>query len=86
MTKNRIEERPTEIPLNELKYELTPRLASRLTWAHRNAGAISAMRFSHYGYKRLETDANRRRITYGIMRAGHASVTYDDVTRLPAVV
>ncbi|NOY94578.1 MAG: BlaI/MecI/CopY family transcriptional regulator [Deltaproteobacteria bacterium] len=42
------------------------------------------MRFSHYGRKRLKVQAHRKRITYMVMRAGHASVTLDEVTRVLA--
>ena len=38
--KKHVRERPKKIPLDELKYELTPELGSRLTSVHRNAGAI----------------------------------------------
>jgi len=84
MKRKRTQERPSLIPFDDLKYELTPHLVSNLTWAHRNAGTVSAMRFSHYGYKRLASDAHQRRIAYGIMRAGHTGATLDDVTRLLA--
>ena len=80
----RTRERPTQIPFDGLKYELTPHLVTSLTWAHRNAGTVSAMRFSHYGYKRLQTEAHQRRVAYGIMRAGHTGVTLDDVNRILA--
>lgn len=84
MKKKHFKDRPTEVSFGELRYEVTPELVTRLTWAHRTAGSISAMRFSHYGGKRVETDAHRRRITYGVMRAGHKGVTLDDVNRLLA--
>ncbi|MEE9385023.1 MAG: hypothetical protein V3V08_16585 [Nannocystaceae bacterium] len=54
MANRDIDTRPEEIPFSELKYDLTPSLVRKLTWAHENAGAISAMRFSPYGYRRLK--------------------------------
>ena len=82
MAKKETDARPEEIPFGELKYELTPSLVRKLTWAHENAGAISAMRFSPYGYRRLKADAHRRRVTYGIHRTGHTTATLEDVARL----
>jgi hypothetical protein len=76
--------RPEEIPLDSLHYEITPRLVSHLTWAHYEAGAVSRRRFSHYGYKRLETDAQKRRIGYGVMRAGKYDVEFEEVARVLA--
>jgi hypothetical protein len=38
--------------------------------AHRGQlGRIAGMRFSHYGHKRLETQAHRRRVAYMVVRA-----------------
>jgi len=79
-----IDARPEKIPFSELKYDLTPLLVRKLTWAHENAGAISAMRFSPYGYRRLKADAHRRRVTYGIHRTGHTTATFEDVAQLLA--
>jgi len=84
MKRKRTRERPTQIPFDDLKYELTPHLVTSLTWAHRNAGTVSAMRFSHYGYKRLQSEAHQRRVAYGIMRAGRTGVTLEDVNRILA--
>lgn len=55
-----------------------------LTWAHRNAGRAEEMRFSYYGQKRLETQAQKKRIAYMAIRAGHGIVTLDEVTRVLA--
>lgn len=82
MAEKHNEARPEEIPFDELKYELTPSFVRNLTWAHENAGAISAMRFSPYGDGRLNADAHRLRITYGIHRAGYIAATLEDVSRL----
>ncbi len=79
-----VPERPESLPSDPLRYELQPALVRHLTWAHRNAGKVGGMRFSHYGRKRLEVQAHRKRITYMVMRAGHASVTLDEVTRVLA--
>ncbi len=84
MAKKTIDTRPGEIPFSKLKYDLTPSLVHKLTWAHENAGAIAAMRFSPYGYRRLKADAHRRRVTYGIHRTGQTTATLEDVTRLLA--
>lgn len=79
-----VPERPESLPAEPLHYELRPSLVRNLTWAHCNAGKVEGMRFSHYGRKRLETQAHRKRITYMVMRAGHTGVTLDDVTRVLA--
>lgn len=74
--------RPAKIPFDSLHYEITPLLVSHLTSAHREAGAVSRRQFSHYGYKRLETDAQRRRICYSVMRASQSDVELDEVARV----
>jgi len=84
MARDREHERPEELPSEPLHYQLGPTLVRHLTWAHRNAGMCSGMRFSHYGHKRLEVEANRRRIAYIVIRAGHGSVTLDEVARVVA--
>ena len=77
-------ERPQQIPFDKLHYELRPDLVSRLTWAHGNAGRVAAMRFSHFGLKRLQADAGKRRIAYLVMRAGYSAVKLDDVVHVIA--
>jgi len=79
-----VSERPAVLPSEPLRYDLQPTLVRHLTSAHRNAGKVGGMRFSHYGRKRLEVQAHRKRVTYMVMRAGHASVTLDEVTRVLA--
>jgi hypothetical protein len=79
-----VHERPQQIPFDELHYELRPDLVGRLTWAHGNAGRVAAMRFSHFGLKRLQADAGKRRIAYLVMRAGYSAVTLDDVVHVIA--
>ena len=76
-------EPPSEIPFDKLQYKLTPLLVSNLTWAHRNGGKLSAMRFSHYGYKRLENKALTRRIAHMVCRAGN-NVGFDEVKNVLA--
>jgi hypothetical protein len=76
-------EPPTKIPFEKLRYELTPSLVSNLTWAHRGGGKLSAMRFSHYGHKRLENKALTRRIAHMVSRAG-TNVGLDDVKNVLA--
>lgn len=76
--------RPESLPADPLHYDLKPALVRHLTWVHHNAGRVAGMRFSHYGYKRLETQAHRRSVAYMVIRAGHGSVTLDEVTRVLA--
>jgi hypothetical protein len=42
------------------------------------------MRFSHYGLKRLEIEARKRRVAAMVRRSGNDSVTLDEVTRVLA--
>lgn len=84
MPQNREHERPEQLPNEPLHYQLGPNLVRCLTWAHRNAGMCAGMRFSHYGYKRLDVEAKLRRITYMVIRAGHGSVSMDEVSRVLA--
>ncbi|MAG31391.1 MAG: hypothetical protein CL908_10940 [Deltaproteobacteria bacterium] len=79
-----VPERPESLPAEPPHYELRPSLVRHLTWAHRNADKVVGMRFFDYGRKRLETQTHRKRIKYMVMRAGHASVTLDEVTRVLA--
>ena len=53
-----------------LHYDLLPNLVSNLTWAHFCAGKVAGMSFSHYGLKRLEADATKRRIASMVYRSG----------------
>lgn len=76
--------RPDALPSESLHYELAPALVSRLTWAHRSAGMCGGMRFSHYGCKRLEVEANRSRIAHMVTRAGHGNITLDEISRVLA--
>lgn len=64
-------ERPTEIPLGDLRYSVTPTLVRSVAWAARSAGAIEGMRLSHFGRKRLEAEAKKLRIAQLVARAGH---------------
>jgi len=82
--KDRSRERHEVLPSEPRHYTITPHLARLLTWAHRNAGMCAGLRFSHYGHKRMEVEANRRRIVYMVMRAGHGSVRLEDVSRVLA--
>jgi hypothetical protein len=50
-----------EIPFELLRYAPTPALVRNLAWAHRTAGAISALKFGYYTQKRLEAQALRTR-------------------------
>jgi hypothetical protein len=71
----------------ELHYDLQPSLVFKLTWAHHHAGRVAGMRFSHYGLKRLQADAGKRRITSMVYRSGvrgAAGVTFDDVMHVVA--
>ena len=36
-----------DVPLDKLKYNVTPRLVTLLTFAHRRADAAAALRFSY---------------------------------------
>ncbi len=74
-------------PVEELHYELRPSFVSSLTWAHHSAGRVAGMRFSHYGLKRLQADAGKRRITSMVSRSGVRGapfVTPDDVMHVVA--
>lgn len=75
--------RPRSLP-DSISFDLQPSLVHSLTWAHREAGQISSLRLSHYGLKRLLVRAQRRRIAYMVARAGHSSVTLDEVKRVIA--
>jgi hypothetical protein len=67
-----------DIPLDKLTYTVTPHLVTVLTLAHRRAGAAAALRFSYYGKKRLQTQADRVRIAELVAGAGHR-VKLDEV-------
>jgi hypothetical protein len=60
-----------ELPLDRLRYTLTPAIARSMAFAHRYAGEISAMRFSYYGLQRLEAQAERVRIASLCAAADH---------------
>lgn len=60
-----------ELPLDRLRYTLTPTIARGMALAHEYAGAISATRFSYYGLQRLEAQAQRARIASFCASAGH---------------
>ena len=72
-------ERPSEIPLANLRYALTPKLVRAVAWASRNAGAIDGMRLSHFGLKRLETEARKIRIAQLVARSG-TTVRLDEIS------
>lgn len=59
-----------ELPLDRLQYTITPSLVRCVAFAHRFAGEISAMRFSFYALKRLETEATHARIAELCTSAG----------------
>ncbi len=82
--KNREHERPDVLPTEPLHYTIDAHLVNLLTWAHRSAGICAGMRFSHYGHKRMEVEANRRRITYMVIRAGRGGVKLEEVSRVLA--
>jgi len=71
------------VPLDKLKYGVTPRLVTLLTFAHRNAGAAAALRFSYYGRKRLQTQADRLRIANLVAGSGQR-VKLDEVEHVLA--
>jgi len=74
-------------PCCALHYELRPSLVSSLTWVHHSAGRVAGMRFSHYGLKRLQADAGKRRITSMVYTSGvrgAPGVTPDDVMHVVA--
>lgn len=81
--KDRERERPDVLPTEPLHYTIDAHLVNLLTWAHRSAGMCAGMRFSHYGHKRMEVEANRRRITYMAVRSGH-TVNLEEVSRVLA--
>lgn len=72
-----------EIPLDCLQYRLTPTIVRSVASAYRYAGAISAMRFSYYGLKRIEAEATRARIADLCARVGHR-VQRDEVAHVVA--
>lgn len=72
-----------DIPLDKLTYNITPQLVAALTFAHRSAGAAAALRFSYYGRKRLQTEADRLRIANLVAGSGQ-SVKLDEVTHVLA--
>jgi hypothetical protein len=72
-----------DVPLDKLKYNVTPRLVTLLTFAHRSAGAASALRFSYYGKKRLQTEADRLRIANLVAGSGQR-VKLDEVAHVLA--
>jgi len=71
-------ERPSEIPLAELRYALTPTLMRAVALASRHAGAIDGMRLSHFGLKRLEAEARKLRIAQLVARSG-SRVNLDEI-------
>ena len=82
-------ESPRPPSFEGLYYELRPSLVSTLTWAHRAAGRVAGMSFSHYGLKRLQGDAAKRRITSMVYRSGQPGgpfVTLDDVMHVIMIV
>jgi hypothetical protein len=60
-----------ELPLDRLRYTLTPAIARSMAFAHRYAGEISATRFSYYGLQRLEGQAERAHIAALCAAAGN---------------
>jgi hypothetical protein len=72
-----------EIPLDRLQYRLTPTIVRSVASAHRYAGAISAMRFSYYGLKRIEAEATQTRIADLCASVGHC-VQRDEVAHVVA--
>ena len=72
-----------DVPLGKIKYNVTPRLVTLLTFAHRSAGAASGLRFSYYGKKRLQTEADRLRIANLVAGSGQ-SVKLDEVAHVLA--
>lgn len=77
--------RPEKLPLETLRYELRPSLVRLLAHAHYDAGLCNGMRFSYYGRKRLEVEANRRRILRMMIRAqGGTGVGLEEVAHVLA--
>lgn len=72
-----------ELPIERLRYQLTPHIARSMAFAHRYAGEISATRFSYYGLQRLETQAERARIATLCAAAGHPA-QLDEVAHVVA--
>jgi hypothetical protein len=58
-----------ELPLDGLRYTLTPAIARSMAFAHEYAGAIPATRFSYHGRQRLEVQ--QARIASFCASAGH---------------
>jgi hypothetical protein len=88
MTKRRHDDKipdcaSVEITLDRLQYQLTPTIVRSVASAHRYAGAISAMRFSYYGLKRIEAEATQARIANFCTRVGHC-VQRDEVAHVVA--
>jgi hypothetical protein len=72
-----------ELPLDRLRYTLTPAIARHLAFAHRYAGELSASRFSYYGLQRLEARAERARIATFCAAVDHP-VQLDEVAHVVA--
>ncbi len=83
--KYRFMDKPPEIiPIEELRYSITPQLVKELTYAHAKAGHISSMRFSHYGKRKLDLQAKYERIANMVFYTAESDITPEEVSQVLA--